>query len=360
MKRAVICTQCPQDIIPQLDDYSIMIIDPRASQQRRDYLLAQSDYSLLITDQGEQYRTGGDYANERLLWYTSGTTGDSKFCSFSQDQVDTLAKTICDAYELDANDRYVSVMSLSHAHGQGFYWAAKRAGCQIDFLSLDRIRHLADYAPTFVTAIPGLLKIIANIKLNNLRFIRSASAPLPDALYHHLASGFGVPVIEAFGMTEALSHCFTNPLRGPQHLGTVGLPSGIEAMISDQRLMIRGPCVYHTGWFDTGDLAEQDPNGYYRIIGRHRDQINVNGYKLNPASIENQLLNRLPQIGSCVIYGSHNVKCLYTGACDTDHIQRELVAINRHCRAVLIQQVDEIPMAPSGKISRTWLEQTYQ
>lgn len=337
-----------------------MVIDPRATAQRRQYLLDNADWSLLITDQGTEHRAGGDYANERVLWYTSGTTGDSKFCSFSQQQVDQLAQTICDAYDITSQDRYVSVMSLSHAHGQGFYWAARRAGCKMNFLSLDRIRHLPEYEPTFVTAIPGILRVISNLSLRHLRFIRSASAALPDALYHELASKFQVPVIEAFGMTEALSHCFTNPLAGPQRMGTVGLPSGIQAQIQDQRLFIRGACVCYPDWFDTGDLAEQDQHGYYRIIGRHRDQINVNGYKLNPVSIENQLLSQVPGLHTVVIFGSSSVKCLYVGTCDQDQVQSTLIKINRHCRAQLIYKVDEIPTGAGNKISRTWLEQNYQ
>ena len=76
MKRAVICTNNPQDYIDQVVDYSVMIVDPRASDSRKNYLLDNADWSLLITDQGHYYRDGQDYPNEKLLWYTSGTTGD--------------------------------------------------------------------------------------------------------------------------------------------------------------------------------------------------------------------------------------------------------------------------------------------
>jgi long-chain acyl-CoA synthetase len=360
MKRAVLCVDNPQDYIDQLTDYSLMIIDPKATAQRQSYLLDQADWSLLITDQGKSVRAGRDYPGERLLWYTSGTTGDSKFCSFTQDQIDILAKTIGDAYGITANDRYVSVMSLSHAHGQGFYWAAKAAGCDMQFLPLNEIRNLAKFSPTFITAIPGILKIVGNLDLTTLRFIRSASAALPDSLYQHLRAKFNVPVIEAFGMTESLSHCFTNPLHGQQRMGTVGLPSGIQAEIRDQHLWIKGECLFTKDWYDTGDLAQQDSAGYYRIIGRHRDQININGYKLNPLSIENQLMRLLPSIENCVIFGRESVRCLYVGGCTPTQIQKVLSDINQHCRPSLIKQVDTIPTGIGGKISRNWLEEQYQ
>lgn len=360
MKRAVLCVDNPQDYIDDLADYSLMIVEPKATAQRQSYLLDQADWSLLITNQGQSIRSGGDYPGERLLWYTSGTTGDSKFCSFTQEQVDILAKTIVHAYGITANDRYVSMMSLSHAHGQGFYWAAKSAGCDMQFLPLNEIRNLAKFSPTFITAIPGILKIVGNLDLSTLRFIRSASAALPDMLYQHLRVKFNVPVIEAFGMTESLSHCFTNPLEGEQRMGTVGLPSGIQAEIRDQHLWIKGECLFTKDWYDTGDLAQQDSAGYYRIIGRHRDQINVNGYKLNPSSIENQLMRQLPLIENCVIFGSDSVKCLYAGDYTTTQVQKALTDINQHCRPTMIKQLDAVPMGNGGKVSRAQLEKQYQ
>lgn len=359
MKRAVLDVKNPQDYIDQLTDYSIMIINNGATDTRKKYLLEKSDYSLLITDQGTQYRNGQDYPNERVLWYTSGTTGDSKFCSFSQQQVDTLAEKICRAYNITSNDRYVSVMSLSHAHGQGLYWATKRAGCETHFLTPKEIRNLPDYQPTFVSAIPDILNVISNFNLNHLRFVRGASSALPSLLYTHLKERFNVPVIEAFGMTEALSHCFTNPLYGEQRIGTVGLPDGIEADIVEGQLYIKGPTLFQEGWYNTGDLAEKDEAGYYKILGRHRDQINIKGKKFNPLSLEEQLKNALPDLTDCVIFGSDRIKCLYTGDCNPNQIKKFLTNLDSHCVLSLLHNVDSIPVSPSGKISRSWLDQQY-
>lgn len=359
MKRAVLCVENPQDYIPKLDNYSIMIINPATTPARNRYLLEHSDWSLLITDTEEKTRDGNDYPNERVLWYTSGTTGDSKFCSFSQRQLNHMAETIVHAYDLTENDRYVSIMSLWHAHGQGFYWATQLAGCETTFLNVKDIRHLPDYSPTFITAIPDVLRVVGDLDLQDLRFIRGASAALPNELYTGLKSKFNVPVIEAFGMTEAMSHCFTNPLYGEQRIGTVGLPDGIEARIEDGRLLIRGPTLSRTEWFDTGDLAEQDSAGYYKILGRSRDQINIKGVKLNPTSIERQLLESVAGLNSCVIFGTDRVKCLYTGSCTAIDIRDFLTTLGAHCRPVLIELATEIPLSPTGKISRSLLDSMY-
>lgn len=360
MKRAVLCVPNPQDYIPQLDNYSIMIINPDAPPARNQYLLNNSDWSLLITADGEKYRDGNDYANERVLWYTSGTTGDSKFCSFSQRQLNHMAETVVREYDLTENDRYVSVMSLWHAHGQGFYWATQLAGCETNYVSVKNLRTWPDYSPTFITAIPDVLQTAAQLKFDrNLRFIRSASAPMPDRLYTALQDQFSVPILEAFGMTEAMSHCFTNPLHGEQRMGTVGLPSGIEAIIDNGHLLIRGPTLDRTQWFDTGDLAEQDSAGYYRILGRSRDQINVRGVKLNPMSLERQLLENIAGIAQVAVFGSESVKCLYVGSADAWEVQEFLIGLAPYCRATVLQSVDSIPLTPAGKISRSLLNTLY-
>lgn len=359
MKRAVICVDNPQDIIPQLPDYSIMVLNPNSTPARNHYLLENSDWSLLITDTEEKVRDGKDYPNERLLWYTSGTTGDSKFCSFSQAQLELMAETICRSYNITANDRYTSIMSLWHAHGQGFYWATELAQCERKFLSAKELRNLPKNNPTFITAIPDILRTIAEFKFDHLRFIRGASAPLPDDVYQQLESKFNIPIIEAFGMTEAMSHCFTNPLDGERRMGTVGLPDGIEANINEGRLYIRGPSVHTTNWVDTGDLAEQDEAGYYRILGRHRDQINVRGVKLNPASIEKQLLENIDGLREVVIFGQDRVKCLYIGECNPDTIMKFLLNLGKHCRPTVLEQVEVIPVTPANKISRTMLSDLF-
>lgn len=357
--RAVVCVNDPWNYIPQLEDYSIMIINPKTTQSRLDYLLSKADWSLLITAEGEKYRSGNKYENEKVLWYTSGTTGDSKFCSFSQSQLDILADKICKTYNITANDRYTNIMGLWHAHGQGFYWATKKAGCETNFLSINEIRSLPDYNPTFITAIPDILKVIHDLNLDHLRFIRSASSALPDTLFQRLREKFSVPVVEAFGMTEALSHCFTNPLYGEQRIGTIGLPDGVDAEIRNGELYIKGPTLFVDDWYNTGDLADQDSAGYYRILGRSKDQINIRGIKLNPMSLEKQLRDAIPEIADCVVFGSDAVKCLYVGDVDPRSVTKFLTSLGTYCRPSVVKSIDAIPIAPSGKISRTHLNSQY-
>ena len=359
MKRVVLCVKNPQNYINDLDDYSVMIVNPDSTPARLDYLLTKSDYSLLITDQTTVDRNGQDYPGERVLAYTSGTTGDSKFYSFSQAQVNHCVNSIVQSYDLTANDRYVSIMPLWHAHGQAFYWATKQIGCEAHFLSMANLRNMPSYSPTFITAIPEVLKTVGQMSFDSLRFIRSASSAMPGRLFQDLQDRFQIPVIEAFGMTESYSQCFTNPLHGEQRMGTVGLPSGIEARIDNQHLMIRGPGVWTNDWIDTGDLAEQDDHGYYRILGRSVDQLNIKGKKFNPVSLESQLLKNIAILKECVIFGNHELNCVYVGECKPEEIQQFLLGLNPHLRPRLLTRVDSIPVPASGKISRSFLQQEF-
>jgi long-subunit acyl-CoA synthetase (AMP-forming) len=337
-----------------------MTVTPDTPPARQKYLLDHSDWSMKITVDGTEYRDGGNYENERIFAYTSGTTGDSKFYSFSQAQIDDCIDRMIQSYEITANDRYVGIMPLWHAHGQAFYWLTKKIKCETHFMSVAGLRNMPNYQPTFVTGVPDILKAMPQLNFDSLRFIRSASSAMPDWLYKNLQQRFGVPVIEAFGMTEAYSHCFTNPLHGEHRLGTVGLPDGIEATINDEgHLLIRGPSVVTDDWFDTGDLAEQDSAGYYRILGRSVDQLNIKGKKFNPSSLESQVLKHITTVSECVIFGDHEFNCLYVGDCDPTEVLTFLLSLDPQLRPVMLNKTDEIPSQHSGKISRSYLKKLF-
>lgn len=358
MKRVVIAVEKPWEVIPQYPNHSIMVINPNAPGNRYQYLLDHSDYSILHTDQGCVTRAGEDYGDERIFLYTSGTTGDSKFYGFSRTQLDTICDTMIRAYDLTAADRYYGVMPLWHAHGLSWYWTTLKAGMTCAHGTAQDLKEMEQFQPTFITAVPRVLRAILRLNLTNLRFIRSASAPLLDSQVTELKTRFGVPVIEAFGMTEAISHCFTNPLKGPQRMGTVGLPDGVEARVdSAGHLWIKGPCVHLPNtWIDTGDLAQIDDHGYYSIIGRSVDQINVDGIKVNPASLESQCRSQFPDIEQVVVYGTDRVRVQYVGGPDPSTVSDWFRSLGAHCRPRSCERVNQIQVDNNtGKVSRTMM-----
>lgn len=360
MKRAVICVPNPWDYIPLYDkNYSIMVLNPSAPADRNQYLLNNSDWSLLITVDNIQERDGADYPGEKVYWYTSGTTGDSKFYSFTKQQVDYVCRQIIKSYNLTANDRYVSVMSLWHAHGQMMYWMSRMIDMETTFLPIGKLQEVSKYSPTFITGIPDILKALMKQQFDSLRFVRSASSSLPPQLYSTMKERFGVPIVESFGMTESCSHCLTNPLEGEQRIGTVGLPDGVEARIEQNKLLIRGPSVANADWLDTGDLAEQDEKGYFRILGRSVDRINVRGYKLDPLSLENKLYSAFPDLKELAIFGTDSVKCIYSGPYNKKQIKTVLVSMGQSCYPTILEEVDSVPKNVAGKVSRTMLNELF-
>ena len=123
-----------------------------------------------------------------------------------------------------------------------------------------------------------------------------------------LEDTFGVPVIEAYGMTEASHQMTSNPLPPrPRKSGTVGIAAGPEVAIMDEtnrrlpagavgEVAIRGPDVtagyegnptanaesFTDGWFRTGDQGVMDAEGYLSITGRLKEIINRGGEKISP------------------------------------------------------------------------------
>jgi acyl-coenzyme A synthetase/AMP-(fatty) acid ligase len=359
-KRAVICVPDPWNYLDQFPDHSIMFLNPSASQVRNQWLLDQSDWSIMLDSNGVRHREGRDFPDEKIVMYTSGTTGDSRIYGFTASQVQSVVDRIIQDYEITDRDRYASIMPVWHAHGLLFMLAARESGCEIQIADPKNLESLEQFQPTFLTAIPDIARLFVRFELDHLRFIRTASQALTDAVYQSLKDRFRVPVIEAFGMTESCSHCFTNPLQGEQRVGTIGLPSGIEARIDDQQhLWISGPSIHTTAWFDTGDLASQDPAGYFRILGRSLDRINVRGYKIDPLSVENQLYNRFPEIRECAVFGRDRLKCIVVGEADLDQVRHFLSSLAEACRPRLLVTVDSVPKNANGKISRSLLDSMY-
>jgi len=361
MKRVVLSVLDPWNYLNQFPEYSMAIINPDSGTERKQYLLDNLDWSLLITADGEQHRDGGDYVNEQIVMYTSGTTGDSKFYGYSKEQAQTAVNNVVDSYRLTDNDRFLSIMPLWHGHGQLLNLVAAHVGMEVCHIRPPDLKRPINFSPTWISAIPDLLGVMARSQVfPDLRFARSASVALPDQAFGNLKTAFQAPVIESFGMSETCSHCFTNPLYGEQRIGTIGLPNGVDAEIRDGHLWLRGTQCYTTDWFDTGDLAEQDSAGYYKIVGRELDRLTLHGIKLDPLSIENKVYNRLAGIKEIVVFGEDRMMCIYTGDATPAQVRATLTSINRLCNPRFLQQVNEIPKNNAGKVSRKLLKELYK
>ncbi len=151
----------------------------------------------------------------------------------------------------------------------------------------------------------------------NLRVAISGAAPIdPEILRFYQAAG--VPLIEAWGMTET-STGGTSNMPEANKIGTVGRPvDGIEVKLAeDGELLLKGPNVFQgyyknpeataetitDGWLHTGDIATIDDEGYVSIVGRKKEIIiTAGGKNITPVNIE-QEVKRHPLVSQCVVIG---------------------------------------------------------
>jgi acyl-CoA synthetase (AMP-forming)/AMP-acid ligase II len=275
-----------------------------------------------------------------LVLHTSGTTSRPKMVALTHRQLIASAANIAANLQLTDRDRCLNVMPLFHIHGLvGALLSSLISGgsavCTPGFDTERFSDWLQEFRPTWYTAVPTVHQAIlssvrdhpSTIARHSLRFIRSCSAPLPASVAKELEETFDVPVIEAYGMTEAAHQIASNPLP-PQgrKIGSVGVPTGTEAAVmGDERrilprgqageVVIRGETIitgyansaggheesFTAGWLRTGDQGYLDDDGYLYLTGRLKEMINRGGEKISPKEVEEVLLSH-PEIAEAAVF----------------------------------------------------------
>ena len=264
-----------------------------------------------------------------LVLHTSGTTSRPKIVPLTHANLRASARHIGATLELTPADRCLNVMPLFHIHGLvAALLSSLEAGgsvvCTPGFVGANFFDWLAEFRPTWYTAVPTMHRSVvsraaahsATISSGALRFIRSSSAALPRATLDELEQTFGVPVIEAYGMTEAAHQMASNPFPpGVRKAGTVGRAAGPVITVLDAdgqplpagargEIAVRGPNVtlgymrnprangaaFTDGWLRTGDEGVLDDDGYLTILGRLKELINRGGEKISPLEVDNALM----------------------------------------------------------------------
>ena len=273
-----------------------------------------------------------------LLLHTSGSTSRPKLVPLSQANMCSSAENIRASLQLTAEDCCLNIMPLFHVHGLiGAVLSSLAAGasviCAPCFDAGKFFDWLDQFKPTWYTAVPTMHRAILaravkeSIARSSLRFIRSCSAALPPKLMGELENAFGVPAIEAYGMTEACHQISINPLPpGIRKPGSVGQPTGCEVTTLDESgavappgqigaVAIRGANVtigyendpkanassFTSGWFRTGDLGKLDADGYLFLTGRTKEIINRGGEKISPREIDEVLLDH-PAVAQAIAF----------------------------------------------------------
>jgi acyl-CoA synthetase (AMP-forming)/AMP-acid ligase II len=341
-----------------------------------------------------------------LVLHTSGTTSRPKIVPLSQRNVCASAQNISRTLALSADDRGLNIMPLFHIHGLiAALLAPLSVGgevcCTTGFNALKFFSWMAEMRPTWYTAVPTMHQAIVAraaknvdvVKSSALRFIRSSSSSLPPQVIAEVEQTFRVPVIEAYGMTEAAHQMASNPLPpGKRKPGTVGQAAGPELRVIDSEgnalpagavgeIAIQGENVmsayennekanaeaFVRTWFRTGDQGVMDAEGYVTITGRLKEIINRGGEKISPREVDEVLMDH-PSVQQCVTFSMPHDKLgedvaaavvLREGADASEKDLREFVAKRladfKVPRKILF--LSEIPKGATGKLQRIGLAQ---
>jgi acyl-CoA synthetase (AMP-forming)/AMP-acid ligase II len=339
-----------------------------------------------------------------LVLHTSGTTSRPKIVPLRQINITASAFHIGETLRLGADDVCLNIMPLFHIHGLiaatlASLGAGAAVSCTPGFNAFRFFSWFTEVRPSWYTAVPTMHQAIlglaprnqAAIAAGRLRFVRSSSASLPPQVMEAMEATFGVPVIEAYGMTEAAHQMASNPLPpAPRYAGSVGIAAGPEIAIMDEsgtllprgalgEVVIRGRNVtagyennptanasaFTNGWFRTGDQGVLDEAGYLRLTGRLKELINRGGEKVSPIEVDTILMDH-PAVAQCLTFALPHPMLgeevaaaivLAEGAAATEAELRDFAA-KRLAQFKVPRKVvflDEIPKGATGKLQRIGL-----
>jgi cyclohexanecarboxylate-CoA ligase len=274
-----------------------------------------------------------------VLMFTSGTTGEPKGVIHTSNSLIGCTKALTERFGLDASDVLLVASPVGHMTGYAAIvllsvylggtmvlqdvWEPKRG---VSLMACEGVTYTAASTP-FLTDICDAVKAGAPGPAS-LRSFLCGGAPIPSVLIERAASELGIKVCSLWGMTEVLSGTLTEPSRASDKSPTTdGRPlDGMEVRIVDfdgkpvpsgqsGRLLVRG-CQMFTGyykkpelktfdvegWFDSGDLAYMDDEGYIRISGRVKDVLIRGGENVPVVEIEN-LLYKHPAVAAIAVVG---------------------------------------------------------
>jgi len=353
---------------------------------------------------------GGAAVAGGIFLCTSGTTGTPKGILLREDQLSHVAAAVASHHRLTPADRGYCCLPLFHVNAEvvGLLATLAAGAC----LVLDAKFSRRGFWPlieqrriTWINAVPAIITVLAmdppaTRVPGRVRFVRSASAPLPPGTLRRFEDAFGIPVVETYGMTEAASMITANPVDGPRKAGSVGRPAGTEVRVVEAagragsqdvpcpagtvgRVQIRGRgviteyaqggpagAVDPEGWLDTGDVGHLDQDGYLFLAGRSDDVINRGGEKIYPREIEDFLAAQ-PGVWSAAVVaaqdevlGERPVAYVVPAGPWRRHEMEE--ALREACEAALPRAkrpsafclVQELPLGPTGKVARHRLRET--
>jgi len=346
------------------------------------------------------------------ITYTSGTTGPPKGAMNLHGNVSYAATAFATAYGVTPDDRVFALAPFIHVTGSICLLAvAMLVGapviCCFRFEAGEVLRLIDKWRATYtngpLTAYIALLNhpSIRERDLSSLKKVLSGGAPVAPGVAREFEEVTGTYMHDTYGLTETTSPGIITPMgvRGPIDPETGALsvgfpPPGSIAKIVDLEtgadlppgqigeVVIKGPNIVpgywrrpdetahaiRDGWLFTGDVGKMEPEGWFYIVDRKKDLINVSGFKVWPREVEDVLYQHPAVAAACVIgvpdaYRGETVKAYLTlkrgreATPPDEFIEfcRQRMAAYKYPR--LVEIVDEIPKTVTGKMLKRRLRE---
>jgi long-chain acyl-CoA synthetase len=346
-----------------------------------------------------------------FVTYTSGTTGLAKGAVNTHAAVIHNAEVATQWYQLGAGDVIVAMAPLFHITGIVLSMAAARMSMtplllMYRFEAGEILRLIERWRGTYIvgplTAFIAMLEHpgFAGHDLASLTKVASGGAAVYPSVVERWEAATGAYLHNAYGLTETTSpsHLVPAGARAPIDFASGALSIGVPIPGTESKvisvddgsdllpgeigeILIRGPGVMpgywnrpqeteqtlEDGWLHTGDVGKCDEKGWFYLVDRIKDMINVSGYKVWPRDVEDVLYQHPAVLESCVVgipddYQGERVRAYVALRAGAETSPEELIA---HCRRVLaaykapreVLVLDAIPKTQSGKALRRELRE---
>ncbi|MGA1819565.1 MAG: long-chain-fatty-acid--CoA ligase [Thermoplasmatota archaeon] len=337
-----------------------------------------------------------------FILYTSGTTGEPKGAMLTNLNITKNAEQTAEAIDQNVKDVTLIVVPFFHCFGCviGITACVSGSSGMVPMPSYDAeqaLMYMEMFNISIVHGVPtmfiGYLEALKkrNYDLGSVRTGVMAGAPCPVEIMKGASDKMGANIVIAYGLTEAspviTMTSLTDDLR--DRVETVGraLPEQDVRIVDDENmvlppgatgeLVVRGynvmkgyfkkpeetaEAIDEEGFLHSGDLADMDERGYYRIVGRKKDMIIRGGFNVYPREIE-EFLFKLNAVENVSVVGVPDPKFGEVGMAVIKVTEGERVTeeeIINYCKVNLanfkvpryVWFVDDLPMTQSGKVQK--------